>query len=87
MINRCSEEVLARKREIVESKRAAELVMLRDGYDTTLEHSSEIQEYIKHFKQLGRLGKELYNRGVKRSTKRLGMMLEQWFKPLMIEVN
>ena len=27
---------------------------------------------MKHFKQLGRLGKELHNRGVKRITERLG---------------
>lgn len=72
MIDRNSEEVLARKREIVEAKRAAEIVTLREWYDTTPEHSSEINEYMKHFKQLGRLGKELHNRGIKRVTERLG---------------
>lgn len=35
MIDRNSEEVLARKREIVEAKRAAEIVTLREWYDTT----------------------------------------------------
>lgn len=72
MIDRNSEEVLARKREIVEAKRAAEIVTLREWYDTTPEHSPEIKEYMKHFTQLGRLGKELHNRGVKRVTERFG---------------
>ncbi|GAA0560983.1 hypothetical protein GCM10009098_31320 [Rheinheimera aquimaris] len=72
MIDRNSEEVLARKREIAEAKRAAEIVTLREWYDTTPEHSPEIQEYMKHFTQLGRLGKELHKRGVKRVTERLG---------------
>ena len=72
MIDRNSEEVLARKQEIVEAKQAAEIVTLREWYDTTPDHSPEIQEYMKHFKQLGRLGKELHNRGVKRVTERLG---------------
>lgn len=72
MIGRNSEEVLARKREIAEAKRAAEIVTLREWYDTTPEHSQEIQEYMKHFTQLGRLGKELHNRGVKRVTERFG---------------
>ena len=72
MIDRNSEVVLARKREIAEAKRAAEIVTLREWYDTTPEHSPEIQEYMKHFTQLGRLGKELHKRGVKRVTERLG---------------
>jgi hypothetical protein len=72
MIDRNSEEVLARKHEIVEAKRAAEIVTLREWYDSTPEHSPEIQEYMRHFTQLGRLGKELHNRGVKRVTERLG---------------
>ncbi len=72
MIDRNSEEVLARKREIAEAKRAAEIVTLREWFDTTPEHSPEIKEYIKHFTQLGRLGKELHNRGVKRVTERFG---------------
>lgn len=72
MIDRNSEEVLARKREIVEAKRAAEIITLREWYDTTPVHSPEIQEYIKHFKQLCRLGKELHTRGVKRVTERFG---------------
>lgn len=72
MIDRNSEEVLARKREIAEAKRAAEIVTLREWYDTTIVHSPEIKEYMKHFKQLGRLGKELHNRGVKRVTERFG---------------
>ncbi|MAE21956.1 MAG: hypothetical protein CMK92_05945 [Pseudomonas sp.] len=72
MIDRNSEEVLARKQEIFEAKRAAEIVTLREWYDTTPAHSLEIQEYIKHFKQLGRLGKELHSRGVKRVTERFG---------------
>lgn len=70
MIDRNSEEVLARKREIFEAKRAAEIVTLREWYDTTLEHSPEIQEYIRQFTKLGRLGRELHQRGVKRVTER-----------------
>lgn len=72
MLDRNSEEVLARKREIADAKRAAEIVTLREWYDTTPVHSPEIQEYMKHFTQLGRLGKELHNRGVKRVSERFG---------------
>ena len=70
MIARDSEEVLARKQEIIEAKRAAEIVTLREWYDSTPEHSPEIQEYMKRFTQLGRLGRELHNRGIKRITER-----------------
>lgn len=72
MIDRNSEVVLARKREIAEAKRAAEIVTLREWYDTTPEHSPELQAYMKYFKQLGRLGTELHTRGVKRVTERFG---------------
>ncbi len=71
MIDRNSEEVLARKREIVEAKRAAEIVTLREWYDSTPEHSSEIQEYMRQFTKLGRLGGEFHNRGMKRVTEML----------------
>lgn len=60
-------EVQLRKHEISAAKRAAEIVTLREWYDST-EHGYELEEYFKHFSNLGRLGKELHKRGVKRVT-------------------
>ena len=54
------------------AKRDVEVVTLREWYDSTPNHTQEIVEYMLEFKQLGRLGKELHNRGVNRVTERLG---------------
>jgi len=55
------------KQQISAAKRAAEIVTLREWYDST-NHGYELEEYFKHFSNLGRLGKELHKRGVKRVT-------------------
>lgn len=60
-------EVQLRKQQISAAKKAAEIVTLREWYDST-QHSYELEEYFKHFSNLGRLGKELHKRGVKRVT-------------------
>lgn len=66
------EEVTAYKASVMKAKRDAEVITLREWYDSTPEHSKEIAEYMQHFKQLGRLGRELHDRGVKRVTERFG---------------
>ncbi|WP_372403738.1 hypothetical protein ACDW34_17270 [Acinetobacter piscicola] len=60
-------EVQLRKEQISAAKKAAEIVTLREWYDST-PHGYELEEYFRHFAKLGRLGKELYKRGVKRVT-------------------
>lgn len=60
-------EVQLRKQQISAAKKAAEIVTLREWYDST-NHGYELEEYFKHFSNLGRLGKELHKRGVKRVT-------------------
>lgn len=60
-------EVQLRKQQISAAKKAAEIVTLREWYDSTM-HSYELEEYFKYFANLGRLGKELHKRGVKRVT-------------------
>lgn len=60
-------KVELRKQQISAAKKAAEIVTLREWYDST-EHGYELEEYFKHFSNLGRLGKELHKRGVKRVT-------------------
>lgn len=55
-----------------EAKLKAEVVTLREWYDSIGNHSEEVSEYMRDFKQLGRLGKELHNRGVPRVTERFG---------------
>ena len=60
-------EVQLRKEQISAAKKAAEIVTLREWYDST-NHGYELEEYFKHFSNLGRLGKELHKRGVKRVT-------------------
>ncbi|MCG5961078.1 hypothetical protein G3R47_00850 [Acinetobacter baumannii] len=60
-------EVQLRKQEISAAKKVAEIVTLREWYDST-KHGYELEEYFKHFANLGRLGKELHKRGVKRIT-------------------
>lgn len=60
-------EVQLRKEQISAAKKAAEIVTLREWYEST-QHGYELEEYFKHFANLGRLGKELHKRGVKRVT-------------------
>ncbi|MDM1243652.1 hypothetical protein [Acinetobacter indicus] len=60
-------EVQLRKEQISAAKKAAEIVTLREWYDST-QHGYELEEYFKHYSNLGRLGKELHKRGVKRVT-------------------
>lgn len=60
-------EVQLRKEQISAAKKAAEIVTLREWYDST-QHGYELEEYFKHYCNLGRLGKELHKRGVKRIT-------------------
>ncbi|MEQ1312090.1 hypothetical protein [Acinetobacter sp. XH1639] len=60
-------EVQLRKQQISAAKKAAEIVTLREWYDSTM-HGYELEEYFKYFSNLGRLGKELHKRGVKRVT-------------------
>lgn len=72
MIKRTSAEVLEYKAMVEKAKRDAEVVTLREWYDTTLNHSEEIKAYMEEYKQLGRLGKELHRRNVPRVTERFG---------------
>lgn len=60
-------EFQLRKQQISAAKKAAEIVTLREWYNST-QHGYELEEYFKHFSNLGRLGKELHKRGVKRVT-------------------
>ena len=60
-------EVQLRKQQISAAKKAAEILTLREWYDST-QHIYELEEYFKHYSNLGRLGKELHKRGVKRVT-------------------
>ena len=69
-LSRKSPEVIQYKEMVSKEKRNAEILTLREWYDTTIDHTEEIQSYIKQFKQLGRLGKELHKRGVPRVTER-----------------
>lgn len=72
MLSRKSPEVLDYLKMVEKAKRDAEVVTLREWYDSTENHTEEIATYMQQFKQLGRLGKELYNRGVERITERFG---------------
>lgn len=60
-------EVQLRRQQIAAFKKSAEIVTLREWYDSTI-HDYELEEYFKHFSNLGRLGKELHKREVKRVT-------------------
>lgn len=71
-LSRKSPEVLEKLAEVTTAKRNAEVVTLREWYDTTPNHTQEIIEYMEDYKQLGRLGKELHNRNVPRVTERFG---------------
>lgn len=72
MLSRKSPEVVAYIQMVEKAKRDAEVVTLREWYDFTSNHQQEVIDYMAVFKQLGRLGKELHNRGVERVTERYG---------------
>ena len=72
MLSRKSPEVKAYIAQVEMAKKDAEVVTLREWYDSTSEHKQEVIDYIAEFKQLGRLGKELHKRGVNRVTERYG---------------
>lgn len=72
MINRKSPEVQARVELVRAKKREAEVVTLREWYDSTESHTEELELYMQRYKQLGRLGKELHKWGVPRVTERFG---------------
>lgn len=72
MLSRKSPEVVAYIQMVEKAKRDAEVVTLREWYDTTPNHLQEIIDYMEAFKQLGRLGKELHKRGTERVTERFG---------------
>ena len=55
-----------------QTKKCAEVITLREWYDSTKNHSIELINYMDEFSQLGRLGKELHNRNVPRVTERFG---------------
>jgi len=72
MLSRKSPEVIAYIQMVEKAKLDAEVVTLREWYDTTPDHQQEIIDYIAAYKQLGPLGKELHKRGIKRVTERFG---------------
>jgi len=72
VLSRKSQEVVTYLQMVENAKRDAEVVTLREWYDTTSNHQQEIVDYTEAYKQLGRLGKELHNRGVPRVTERFG---------------
>lgn len=72
MLSRKSPEVVAYIQMVEKAKRDAEVVTLREWYDSTTNHQQEVIDYMKAYKQLGPLGKELHKRGVKRVTERFG---------------
>lgn len=72
MLSRKSPEVVEYIQMVEKAKRDAEVVTLREWYDSTPVHQREVIDYIAAYKQLGPLGKELHKRGVKRVTERFG---------------
>lgn len=66
------QEIIDYKAKVVKAKKDAEVVTLREWYDTTPNHSKEIVAYMEQVKQLGPLGKELHKRGMPRVTERYG---------------
>jgi hypothetical protein len=72
MLSRKSPEVVAYIQMVEKAKCDAEVVTLREWYDSTQNHQQEIIDYMEVYKQLGRLGKELHKRGVVRVTERFG---------------
>ncbi|MEZ9590747.1 hypothetical protein AB4304_00975 [Vibrio breoganii] len=71
-VKKTSLEVQTKLSEVDLAKRKAEVVTLRQWYDSTEYVGPEMSSYMEEFKQLGRLGKELHNRGVPRVTERFG---------------
>jgi putative IMPACT (imprinted ancient) family translation regulator len=71
-LSRKSPEVIAYIQMVEKAKLDAEVVTLREWYDSTSNHNQEIIDYMAAYKQLGPLGKELHKRGVKRVTERFG---------------
>ena len=72
MLSRKSPEVIEYIQMVEKAKRDAEVVTLREWYDSTPNHQQEIIDYMAAYKQLGPLGKELHKRGVNRVTERFG---------------
>jgi uncharacterized Fe-S cluster-containing radical SAM superfamily enzyme len=72
MLSRKSHEVVAYIQMVEKAKLDAEVVTLREWYDSTSNHQLYVIEYMEAYKQLGRLGKELHKRGVVRVTERFG---------------
>lgn len=72
MLSRKSPEVVAYIQMVEKAKRDAEVVTLREWYDSTSNHSQEITDYMEAYKQFGRLGKELHKREIDRVTERFG---------------
>ncbi|MUH72713.1 hypothetical protein [Psychrosphaera haliotis] len=72
VLSRKSTEVVAYIQQVEKAKRDAEVLTLREWFDTTPKHQQEVIDYMEKYKQLGRLGKELHNRGVARVTERFG---------------
>ena len=72
MLSRKSPEVVAYIQMVDKAKRYAEVMTLREWYDSTQSHEQEIIDYMEAYKQLGRLGKELHKRGVVIVTERFG---------------
>lgn len=83
-------EVQLRKQQISAARKATEILTLREWYDST-NHGYELEEYFKHFSNLGRLGKELHKRGVKRVTELYesdkGVFVEAKGKPIGLPFN
>lgn len=71
-LSRKSPEVVAYIQMVERAKRDAEVVTLREWYDTTPTHQQEVIDYMASYKQLGPLGKELHKRGINRVTERFG---------------
>lgn len=90
MVSRTSIEVIEYKAMVEKAKRDAEVVTLREWFNTTENHSDEIKAYMNKYKQLGRLGKELHKRNVPRVTERFGdgirTLVEATYKRCILDV-
>lgn len=90
MLSRKSPEVIAYIQMVEKAKRDAEVITLREWYDSTPNHQQEIIDYMAVYKQLGPLGKELHKRGVKRVTERFGdnvrTLVEATYKRKVLDV-
>ncbi|MEL4250536.1 hypothetical protein AAEH72_05890 [Shewanella xiamenensis] len=72
MDSNISNEVVEYKKKVKKARRDAEVITLREWYDSTESHCEDIKCYMQKYKQLGRLGKELHLRNVPRITERYG---------------